>query len=119
MDCAAGTAPPAVKANCRLDGVPARVGPGPAAMMGMESVPVVVFLMMVSKPVRDAGSIAEIDVPVHDDTCRAVCVVEPTGFASTWQLVHWSPKSYPVIVIVPPELTIRPGALVSGPTPLA
>src|ERR1022692_1783013 len=119
MDCAAGPAPPAVWANCGVDGVRARGGPGTAAMMVMASVPVVAFTMMVSKPVRDAGSIAEIDVPVHNDTCRAVCVVEPTGFASTWQLVHWSPKSYPVIVIVPPELTIRPGALVSGPTPLA
>ncbi len=79
-------------------------------MMVMASVPGVAFTWIVIRPVSVAGSAAEIAPFVHDDTCSAVCVLEPTGIANTWQLVHWEPKSLPVMVMVEPEVTVHPGA---------
>src|SRR5579862_2367755 len=86
-------------------------------MMGMASDPVAAVTLMVNSPVSDAGSAAEIEVLLHEETVRVVAVPVATGVAFTAQPLHCvEPKSLPLRVIVEPELTMRPGALDSGPT---
>jgi hypothetical protein len=71
IDSAEGVVPPAVYANCRLAGVTAIMdGFGTAAIIAMESVPVAAYTVMVTKPVKVAGSAAVIAVLFHELICK-------------------------------------------------
>jgi len=83
------------------------VGFGVAAIIAKESEPVAAFTVIVKKPVRLEGSVAVIEVLVHELICSVCEDEEPAGVAVTLQLIHLLLKSAPVMVIVPPALTTR------------
>ena len=90
-------------------------GDAVAAMIAIESTPVTAFTVMVSNPVRLEGKAAVIDVLFQELTCRTVAVEEPAGVAVTVQLIHLPLRSAPVIVMLPPAVTILGLVLSSGP----
>ena len=113
IDCDAGSAPPAVYANCKLDGV-TPMEDAPATIIPKLSVPVDAATCSVCIPDRPAGIFTEIDVLCHDVTVRDCAVEDPAGVSETLQPLHCEPKLAPVMVIVVPAVTARPVALVDS-----
>jgi hypothetical protein len=91
---------------------------GAATMMPMVSLPKdpAATTLSVSRPVRLAGSFTEIALLFHDVTVKDCAVLEPAGYARTWQPLHCEPKFAPLRVTVVPAVSTRGLVLASGVT---